>query len=591
MTFFSKAALNQLAANPDSMAAFYTTSRAAFKKALGSAFSGQPEDHIKLAFCALVAYELKPYGSSVASTLPALLAEPGLDCDNYALLSWYLYKKMASSGADIALVGWDGGAVGNHAQLLISTPGKQAMLVDPTVGLFSIVGSYNALVAGEPVATTDRVSFYSRDDIDWFNGKVVKAVTDGLYEPGDFLYYYTSPDELLSYLPLARTKILGVDDKILTLTGSSNLDGIGNGLNNVLNGNAGANTLRGLFGDDRLFGKSGNDVLYGDHGNDYLDGGFGYDKMIGGRGNDTYVVNSLLDVVREEAGQGIDTVRASVSYTLDVNVENLVLTGSGHLTGTGNAASNTITGNAGNNVLNGMNGFDFLYGGAGSDTLIGGAGNDFLDGGNGYDLMIGGTGNDTYVVNGWADIVQEEVGEGIDTIQSWISLSLTSFANVENLTLLGKANLTATGNADSNVIVGNEGRNVIDGGLGNDIIIGGGGKDLLRDSEGNDRFVFKAITDSGVRFADRDVITSFDHGDIIDLSAIDANTKIGGNQAFKLVTAFSGTAGELTATLTNAASRGFLIYADVDGDKNPDFSLQVYGAPTFDKLHAWDFIL
>ena len=71
-----------------------------------------------------------------------------------------------------------------------------------------------------------------------------------------------------------------------------------------------------------------------------LDGGAGADTMSGGAGNDTYVVDDAGDVVTEAAGEGTDTVRARVSYTLGANVENLTLTGTGAINGTGNALDN-----------------------------------------------------------------------------------------------------------------------------------------------------------------------------------------------------------------------------------------------------------
>jgi serralysin len=80
--------------------------------------------------------------------------------------------------------------------------------------------------------------------------------------------------------------------------------------------------------------------------------------------------------VIENAGEGVDTVRSQVSYTLAENVENLTLLGAGNYNGTGNASDNVIVGNTGSNVLNGGGGNDTLAGGAGNDTLTGGSGND-----------------------------------------------------------------------------------------------------------------------------------------------------------------------------------------------------------------------
>ena len=99
-------------------------------------------------------------------------------------------------------------------------------------------------------------------------------------------------------------------------------------------------------------------TLFGNSGNNLLDGAAGADTMIGGAGNDTYFVDNAGDVVIENAGEGTDTVFATVNYTLTANVETLVLQGSGNLTGTGNALANSLFGNAGDNALDGGAGAD-----------------------------------------------------------------------------------------------------------------------------------------------------------------------------------------------------------------------------------------
>jgi Ca2+-binding RTX toxin-like protein len=127
----------------------------------------------------------------------------------------------------------------------------------------------------------------------------------------------------------------------------------------TLNGDDDANTLNGTSGIDRLYGLGGNDTLSGGLGNDLLDGGSGADQMLGGSGDDVYLVDDSGDVVTEvSATGGNDLVRASVSWTLMANVENLQLDGVADIIGTGNTLANRITGNSGNNVLNGQAGID-----------------------------------------------------------------------------------------------------------------------------------------------------------------------------------------------------------------------------------------
>ena len=164
---------------------------------------------------------------------------------------------------------------------------------------------------------------------------------------------------------------------------------LGTATNDSLHGYAGNDTISGMDGDDMLYGDTGNDSLNGNAGNDTLNGGTGNDTLVGGTGNDTYVVNATGDVVTENADEGIDLVQSGITYTLGNNLENLTLTGSSKINGTGNDLDNVLTGNSANN------------------TLTGNAGNDTLDGGAGVDSLVGGTGNDTYILGR---------GHGADTV-------------------------------------------------------------------------------------------------------------------------------------------------------------------------------
>ncbi|HEU0068778.1 MAG TPA: calcium-binding protein, partial [Nitrospiraceae bacterium] len=251
---------------------------------------------------------------------------------------------------------------------------------------------------------------------------------------------------------------LGANVENLTLTGTDNLNGTGNELNNILTGNSGNNSL---------------------------DGGTGADKMAGGTGNDFYTADSARDVVTEALNAGTDKVFASLNYTLGANVEDLELTGSANLTGTGNAFANTLTGNSGNNTLIGGLGEDIVNGGAGNDqiTMLVTAGNvDTIDAGADTDtLVLSGVvpGDHVVVVDlSLADQVVSIGGTPDDTrVQS----------NFENLNAAGIGSVVnATGSTGDNSIIGSNGNDNMNGGAGNDTLNGGLGNDTLIGGAGND---------------------------------------------------------------------------------------------------------
>ncbi|NIX76671.1 CAP domain-containing protein [Microvirga terricola] len=130
---------------------------------------------------------------------------------------------------------------------------------------------------------------------------------------------------------------------------------------------------------DILYGTSGDDLIYGYAGHDVIHGRGGIDIMYGGTGNDTYYVDQVGDKAIERAGEGIDNVYSSITYSLHGQaVENLTLTGSANIDGTGNSLHNRLTGNAGANVLDGGALNDILNGRGGKDVLIGGSGSDIF---------------------------------------------------------------------------------------------------------------------------------------------------------------------------------------------------------------------
>jgi Ca2+-binding RTX toxin-like protein len=359
---------------------------------------------------------------------------------------------------------------------------------------------------------------------------------------GDDKYIADNAGDLITELPgggydsvqSSVSYALSNNVEALTLTGTANLNATGNSERNRLVGNTGDNRL---------------------------DGGAEADNMLGGAGNDSYVVDTQLDTLFENANAGIDTVESSVSWTLGSNFENLTLTGTANANATGNELANVLTGNAGDNTLDGAQGADTMVGGAGNDTfyldnagdqiiegldggidtvytnvnltlannvenatlfgaattltgnaldntllggnladsLSGGAGDDVIDGGAGADVMAGGTGNDAFFVANVGDIVVETSGQGLDAVIS--SLNYTLGDNVENLTLTGNVALNGTGNALENYLNGNAGDNILSGAAGDDTLDGGMGNDTLKGGQGNDFYVIDSGLDVVIELA------------------------------------------------------------------------------------------
>ena len=390
--------------------------------------------------------------------------------------------------------------------------------------------------------------------------------------------------------------------------------------NDILAGNTWNNTLIGLGGDDSIYGREGNDTLNGGAGNDfmqggseadlldggigndYLDGGTGADMMAGRAGDDRYVVDSVWDMVSETMGEGADRVISSVNHTLGAHVESLVLTGIA-LYATGNALDNVITGNGADNILTGWHG------------------NDVLDAGAGQDLMMGGPGNDTYLVDTLQDTVREASGQGVDTIRSGLATIDLAFGKwlqgqeIENVTLLSigddvvgnRFDNVITGNGRANELRGNEGQDtligmenhddlfgdagqdVLRGGTGNDALTGGLDRDILGGGYGDDWFIFEATRESTIDAPDRisDFIPGAGSGDVIDVSVIDANSGLMGNQVFTFNAVVGAALGNFGIAFSHVGG-DTLIQGEVNGDGKADFAIILTGTLN---LTVSDFIL
>ena len=294
----------------------------------------------------------------------------------------------------------------------------------------------------------------------------------------------------------------------------------------------GNDVLNGGAGDDTILAGGGNDTLKGGSGNDYLDGGGGDDIIKGGSGFDIAFLN-------------FGSAAAGVNYTLR---DGAIVTSNGTKTLT-SIEGTDISGSEFADVFTGGSGFDFLFGDDGDDRLNGMGGNDVLLGHIGNDRLNGGNGNDRL-----------DGGDGNDRL------------------------------------IGGNGSDLLDGGDGNDRLIGDGGGDTLTGGAGADRFVFTLASDSTPGAPDliMDFIGKGNPGnapggvrDKIDLSAIDANIGLAGDQSFKLGQEFTGDAGQAYSSYDEGTDTTSL-FLDVNGDAVADMTIQFLGQIN---LTRGDFIL
>jgi Ca2+-binding RTX toxin-like protein len=320
----------------------------------------------------------------------------------------------------------------------------------------------------------------------------------------------------------AANYTLAANVENLILTGTAAINGTGNALNNQLTGN------------------SANNVLSGDAGNDTISGGSGIDTMTGGLGDDSYSVSDTGDVVVENLNEGTDTVSSrAANYTLAANVENLILTGTAAINGSGNALNNQLTGNSADNVLSG---------------------------GSGIDTMTGGLGNDSYSVSDANDVVIENLNEGIDTVSSRAT-TYTLAANVENLILTGTAAINGGGNALNNQLTGNSADNVLRGGMGEDILVGGLGKDTYNLAEATAATDTLSIATGDSLVSSYDIANAFKLGtgtiNTIGVDRLDlASTVIATN-----VSAINGT--DSGTILSHSINNGIISFDDINTYTSP----------------------
>lgn len=305
-------------------------------------------------------------------------------------------------------------------------------------------------------------------------------------------------------------------------------------------GGAGNDFLSGSFGADQLFGEDGNDELTGGGQNDLLVGGYGADTMWGDTGDD-YIVShwdGYTDTIY--GGDGVDlweadftNYYAAVNFAIPASTTTVVAAGMANFQ---NIERLDVIGTGFNDLIYGGNYTDYLTGGAGDDGLTGGSGTDYLDGGIGNDALLGGVGDD--YLWGWT---------GTDYL---------------------------IGNDGADTLYGEDGGDEMQGILGADQMWGGAGNDL---------YLYYSAADSTVASGGRDRIHDFAAGDRIDLSRVDANSAIAGDQAFAFA---AGAAANSVWTVTAGGVTS--VFGDLDGNAMADFQIDLTNGFL---LAATDFIL
>jgi Ca2+-binding RTX toxin-like protein len=329
-------------------------------------------------------------------------------------------------------------------------------------------------------------------------------------------------------------------------------------------------------------------------------------------GNDRLVIRAGTTIA--QLGAGDDYVRVEgglATLSGDAGADRFDLRG-GSVTANGGADNDrfNIWGGS-NHHLDGGAGDDLFvsYGAADGLQLSGGEGNDrfygFSNDGGLQVTLSGGVGNDLYrVLSNSGPTIIELAGEGTDTVQVARGVSYTLGANLENLrvvdTLGAGEDATLTGNGLRNLITGSSGRDTIQGMGGNDTLVGGAGNDTIDGGDGNDRitgglggdtmaggagsdlFVYSSVNDSpyaGGSYAEEDFITDWTALDHIDLSAVDANSLLPGQQHFN----FAGYSFGLPPATHEAGSLwigGFggelWIIGFTDNDTTPDFLINLW---------------
>jgi Ca2+-binding RTX toxin-like protein len=434
-------------------------------------------------------------------------------------------------------------------------------------------------------------------------------------------------------------EIFGVDGNDILIGGKGR---------DKLFGDAGIDWLQGGDGDDELTGGTGADQLDGGDGFDYIryqhsSAGVTISLLTGAASGGDATGDKFTGIEAIEGSQFRDWLEGNngdnhiwgdggndTVYGLDGN--DWLLGGDGHDALYGGANHDLLVGGAGN---------DFLYGGDGVDVLSGGEGPDAMDGGAGkdrasYDDSTVGVKVDLQLGRGWFGSAEGDQLYSIEYVQG-SGHNDTLIGSVGDDTLVGeKGDDSLTGSTGQDTLEGGEGRDVQEGGEGNDLLIGGLGADTLSGGLGGDTFKFVNLADSKLTLLSNglprthDVITDFNFvpppvinlppgglglgnpapqgggldpdddvvqpktaktNDTIDLSGIDANAALAGDQAFTFIGTNAFTQGVVGQVRIEATSVGTWVYAETTGDGSVDFAVFLQGFTATNNLMNGDFLI
>lgn len=375
----------------------------------------------------------------------------------------------------------------------------------------------------------------------------------------------------------------------------------------VVQGNLSANRTTGL--DLNLTGGRVNGSVSLDVGNDTLTLGAGFARVIDmDGGDDTVDLAAGAQVISLNLGSGKDTLFVETGATLG-----RIFAGEGDDSLTMDSAARYANLGSGNDSFIGGNGNDWVEGDIGSDDIATGAGNDIIEMGffgpsDGNDTIDGGSGTDTLTYrtvtalgSGFTETtggIYVALDEGLATARASNTANVFGIdilTGIENVTggafadeIIGSTGANRLRGEDGNdTLTGAGGADTLHGGDGADRLIGGTGRDVMKGGDGSDTFVFLSAADSRAGRTTRDILTDFQTGiDVIDLSAIDANTALAGSQDL----VFAGNvASSGVGTVRYVQSGGnTIVYANLSGNSAAEFGITLHG---LHDLKASDFLL